>query len=85
MYEYAAAGKPLVATDFPAARAFGGHIYIAGGADAFIEACQAALGQSVTDVRVTENRDYAALNTWEHRVGSISRLLSGSNAADRAP
>jgi glycosyltransferase involved in cell wall biosynthesis len=75
LYEYAAASKPIVASDFTAARTFDGHVRIAGDTEEFISACEAALLLERSGIEITENRRIAANNTWDHRVEQISGIL----------
>ena len=75
LYEYAAASRPIVATDFAAAHAFEGHVSIAGDAGDFVSACEQALAVGSSAPPVLENRDIAAENTWVHRVQQISGII----------
>lgn len=75
LYEYSAASKPIVTTDFAAARAFEGHISIASGADEFVAACEQALSLADAAAEIEANRAYASENTWSHRVEQISDII----------
>jgi glycosyltransferase involved in cell wall biosynthesis len=75
LYEYAAASKPIVSTDFPAARAFEGHVRFAGDADELIAECEAALALDSAAAEIVQNREVASANTWEHRVEQLSGIL----------
>ncbi len=75
LYEYAAASKPIVTTDFAAARAFPGHVRIAGDAPDTIAVCEQLLALDSAAPQIAENRRVAAENTWEHRVQQISGIL----------
>jgi glycosyltransferase involved in cell wall biosynthesis len=75
LYEYAAASKPIVTTDFAAARAFQGHVSIAEDLNDFIAACERSLALDSSAPSITENRRFAAENTWKHRVQQISDIL----------
>ena len=80
LYEYAAASKPIVTTDFAAARSFQGHIEIAQDKDAFLSACERSLALDSSAPEILENRRFAEENTWEHRVQQISELLRNSDS-----
>lgn len=75
LYEYLACGRPVVATDVPAARAFASLVHIAAGADAFVAAIDAALVDD-TPARAEARRAAAAANTWDMRVAQIEDLLT---------
>ena len=75
IYEYAAASKPIVSTDFAAARAFDGHVRIAGNAGELLAECEAALQLDASSTEIAANRRIAAENTWEHRVQQLSTIL----------
>ena len=75
LYEYAAASRSIVTTDFAAAHAFEGHISIAGDTGQFVSACEQALVVGPTAPEVLENRDIATKNTWDHRVQQISGII----------
>jgi len=75
LYEYAAASRPIVTTDFAAARAFEGHVKIAGSSEEFIAACEQSLAPDSAATEIEENRLFAAANTWQHRVRQISDIL----------
>jgi len=75
MYEYLAAGRPVVSTPIPAAASFSGWISVAEGADAFMEAVEKALAED--DVEQREKRVQAvAQHTWDARVELISEKLA---------
>jgi len=78
LYEYAAAAKPIVTTDFAAARAFKGHIEIVQDKDEFLCACERSLKVDPAAPEILENRRFAAQNTWTHRVEQISDILRSS-------
>ena len=76
LYEYAAASRPIVSTNFAAASSFEGHVHFAGNADQLLTECEKALRLDVESAEVVENRRIAAENTWEHRVRQLSEILS---------
>jgi glycosyltransferase involved in cell wall biosynthesis len=75
LYEYAAASKPIIATDFTAARDFGGHLDIVRNAEEFVAACERALQLDASSSSIIENRNFAAQNTWDKRVEQVSELI----------
>jgi glycosyltransferase involved in cell wall biosynthesis len=77
LYEYLACGKPVVATDVPAARGFSGLVRIAAGASAFEAAVEDALAED-SAICAGPRKAAAAANTWDHRVAQIERLLAAT-------
>jgi len=77
LYEYAAASRPIVTTDFAAARSFDGHVRIARDANEFLRACEEALNLDASALEIQENLRMAAGNTWSHRVQQISEIIRG--------
>ena len=75
LYEYAAARKPIVSTDFPAARDFSGHLFVANSTAEFIDACERALAMPADDPRLEENQRFASRNTWEDRVNDVVGII----------
>lgn len=75
LYEYAAASKPIVSTNFAAASSFEGHVQFADDADQLVAECEMALQLSATSAEIIENRRIASENTWEHRVRQLSGIL----------
>lgn len=75
LYEYAAASKPIVATNFTAARTFEGHIHIARDTDEFLAACEQCLQLGPESASIVENRRVAENNTWNQRVEMIADIL----------
>jgi len=75
LYEYMAAGKPVIATPVPAARQFGGLVELAADAPAFAQALEKAWNQN-TPEQVARRREIAAQNTWDHRVEQLSAAIT---------
>lgn len=75
LYEYAAASKPIVATDFPAARSFEGSLEIIRDHHGFVAACERHLDEDSRGRPITQNRRFAQNNTWEHRLQEISLIV----------
>jgi len=80
LYEYSAASKPIIATDFAAARAFEGHVCIVDGSSEFIKACEQSITLQSSAPELVENCRFAAGNTWDHRIQQISDILRKTDA-----
>ncbi len=74
LYEYLACGKPVVATDVPAARVFERLVHIVEGGGGFVAAIEMALAEH-SPALVDTRRAAAAANTWDMRVAQIEGLL----------
>lgn len=74
MYEYLAAGKPVVSTPIPAAVAFAPWAVVAD-RGRFAEAVEAAMTQD-DEAAQAERRRVAALHSWEARVEFIASRLA---------
>lgn len=74
LYEYLACGKPIVASDVPAARAFASLVSIAEGPAGFVSAIEAALAEN-SPALSEARRAAAAANTWDLRVAQIEGLI----------
>jgi glycosyltransferase involved in cell wall biosynthesis len=74
VYEYLAAGKPVVATGLPELADLGPHVVLAESHDAAIAAIEAALAAPVGDREVRQA--VAAQNTWETRTARLLDLVA---------
>ena len=74
LYDFMAAGKPIVATNFPAAQEFKDVIYLADSQETFALCVEKALHEN-NDALSIQRRRIASQNTWEHRVEQISGLI----------
>jgi len=74
LYDYLAAGLPVVSMDIPAAREFGEFIHLADTPQNFIEAVQAALVE-VSVERCQARRNIASQHSWEARAEQLSALI----------
>jgi len=74
LYEYLACGKPVVATDVPAAHNFPDVVRIATGMREFITSIQVALREDSPAWQV-RRKSIAAQNTWEQRVDALSTAI----------
>ena len=75
LYEYLAAGRPVVSTAIPAAQPFGAWISIAVEGDGFISAAETALAQDSAAARVARRAE-ASRHSWDSRVNVISEQLA---------
>jgi glycosyltransferase involved in cell wall biosynthesis len=73
VYEYLAAGKPVVAAGVPSIAALGPHVALAEDAESFSAAVAAALAAG--DTGKESRMAVAAANTWEHRAQSLLALI----------
>jgi glycosyltransferase involved in cell wall biosynthesis len=78
-----ATGKPIVATDFAAARQFGDLIYIAQTVKGFMHHIEQALAENDDDL-AQKRQLVARENTWEKRVEQLSQVLE-SHLFDSEP
>ncbi|MBL8058953.1 MAG: glycosyltransferase [Anaerolineales bacterium] len=74
LYEYLAAGIPIVSVDIPALEEYGQYVRIAGSPEDFLVGVEAAL-QDRGAGQVEARRRLAAENTWDQRVQQISALV----------
>jgi glycosyltransferase involved in cell wall biosynthesis len=73
LYEYLAAGKPVVSTPLPRVADFGDLVCVASGADAFAAAIAATL--SGDDAERARRVAAARLHTWSSRVAEMASLV----------
>ena len=83
MFEYLAAGLPVVSTPLPEAERYPQAIRIADGADAFAESCDAVLAEGGSPSRGYIS-GLVARETWSSRVETLSGLIA-PRAADASP
>ncbi len=75
LYEYLAAGKPIVASGLPALADKEPDVVLAEGADGFVAAIEDALRLDSDDDRA-RRMALAAQNTWENRASTLLDLVS---------
>ncbi len=75
VFDYLAAGKPVVSTPVGQLEGWRGLVHVARGADAFIESIATALGQR-TSLHALERREFAARNSWDVRIAQVVEALS---------
>jgi glycosyltransferase involved in cell wall biosynthesis len=77
LYEYLAAGLPVVSTPIPAALPFSSVVEIAGEPEAFRSALAHALEIDGPELRA-RRQDFARCNTWDNRVTAIMALIDSA-------
>jgi glycosyltransferase involved in cell wall biosynthesis len=75
VYEYLAAGKPVVGTPLPELAQFQPLVRLAGDVDGFVAAVEAALAEGDAPDAVAARLATAAANTWDARVERMLALL----------
>jgi glycosyltransferase involved in cell wall biosynthesis len=74
LYEYLACGKPIVATDVPAAQRFSSVVRIARSDSEFVASMQAVIREDSSGLR-DARRHIAAQHTWQQRVDTLSAAI----------
>lgn len=77
LYEYLAAGKPIVSTAIPAIEGFEHVIRIASNGDEFCQQVRCALNENSEDLAALRMQ-VAAQNTWDARVDKLSELVQAA-------
>ena len=75
VYEYLAAGKPVVVVDLPEMVQFEGLVTVADSAS-FADAVGDVLGNPADPDQVAARRAFAAGQTWDHRAASLDHALA---------
>jgi len=75
LYEYLAAGKPVVATGLPAVSSLDAPVHVANGPDEFADAISAALATVHSPQHCDERRSAAMANTWTARGDQIRDVI----------
>ncbi|HEV8346071.1 MAG TPA: glycosyltransferase [Vicinamibacterales bacterium] len=78
VYEYLAAGKPVVSKPLTALAPFGDLVSVASTADEWIEAIEHAIHDHSPE-RVAQRQAIARQNTWDDRVERIARLIAAAS------
>jgi len=77
LYEYLAAGKPIVSTDMPECRKFGDFVRIADSYEAFLSECERALASLPEPETVIRQRlDAVSGHSWEDRFQALDSVVS---------
>lgn len=74
IYEYLAAGKPVVSVSLPELEQFGSLVASASSHAEFVQRIEEALAVRADDQR-KQRKDFAAQNTWRARAGEYAELL----------
>jgi len=83
LWEYLAAGKPIVATPVAGFRDYPEHVYLAGDAEEFLAAVEAALAEPPAK-RLARQAEVAA-HSWEARVQKIAAILGSQGSPSPMP
>ena len=75
VYEYLAAGKPVVTVDLPEMVQFEGLVAVAN-AEGFVDAVAGQLAAEADPAQVAARRAFAAGQTWDHRAASLDHALA---------
>jgi glycosyltransferase involved in cell wall biosynthesis len=76
LYEYLACGKPIVASDVPAAQRFSSVVRIAKSESNFVASMQAAITEDSSTLQAARQH-IAAQQTWQQRVDALSAAIEG--------
>ncbi len=82
LYEYLAAGVPIVSTGIPATQEFADTVWIACDPDTFAQAISAALDAD-TPERRRKQQALAKNHTWDQRVETLSTTIETHLASDK--
>jgi glycosyltransferase involved in cell wall biosynthesis len=86
LYEYLAAGKPIVSTDMPEARKFQEFVSVAGSYEQFLEKCDQMLDNLPEPETVIQKRiQIAAQHSWERRFAEVNALLERTFSVEPCP
>jgi glycosyltransferase involved in cell wall biosynthesis len=78
LYEYLAAGKPVVSTEMPEAHKFGNLVRVANSYATFIKECEAVLALlPEPENAIRQRRDAANEHSWEERFRALQTVLQG--------
>ena len=75
LYEYLAAGKPVISKRLPNLARMGDAVSMADGADEWIEAIAREL-RTDSAAKIARRQELAKASTWDERIGRISRALA---------
>ena len=79
LYEYLAAGKPVVSTDMPEARKFLDSIWIAGDYPQFLDLCAQAINNLPESQSVIRSRlACVAEHSWKNRFAQVNEVVSAA-------
>jgi glycosyltransferase involved in cell wall biosynthesis len=76
LYEYLAAGKPIVSTEMPEAHKFSDDVRIAGSYDDFLNCCEAVIRSlPESEKRIAARMAGAEQHSWQNRFIEVNRIL----------
>ncbi|BCO09778.1 hypothetical protein GF1_21540 [Desulfolithobacter dissulfuricans] len=76
LYEYLAAGKPVVATDMPELRLVREHVYLSKDLDDFIANIRKAMDSGNDRDAIEARRKFALENQWTNRVEALEKAIA---------
>ena len=79
LYEYMAAGLPVVSTDIPEIRFWKDHVLMAKNRESFLESCERALKLNNEEWKKSTSLSMKE-NTWERKVEKIYRIIQKKEA-----
>lgn len=82
LYEYFAAGKPVVSVRLPEVERFADVCYVAAGRADFAHLVERALGEAEDDPRRSARREIARDNTWARRARTFAALVGAVEHTD---
>jgi glycosyltransferase involved in cell wall biosynthesis len=77
LYEYLAAGVPVVSTSLPAVREVPGSVWLADDLQTFVRSCDEALANNQFEARATRSELMAA-ESWTARITQISEIVEST-------
>lgn len=83
LFEYLAAGKPVVASGLPELADMEPDVVLANGAASFIQAVEEAAGRN-SEADVLRRRQVAAGNSWEQKAGRLLELVQAELDAGKS-
>ena len=75
LYEYIYSGKPIIATDYSESRKFSKYVSLYKNTDDFLNIVGSIISGNYHCSDLKEMKTFAEINTWEHRVEEISKLI----------
>ena len=75
LYEYLAAGLPVVVTDLPEMDQFGDLVRVARDTPDWLAAIESALGEAAGDPLRARRRDFASAQTWDARAEALMAAI----------
>jgi glycosyltransferase involved in cell wall biosynthesis len=77
LYEYLAAGKPVVSTEMPEAHKFGNHVLIGRSHEEFLSQCERVLASLPESPEIIHSRmRLAAEHSWTNRFAEVNRIVA---------